>query len=347
MKRKHQSIDAPQRVRMIDVARAAGVSTATVSRVLSNAGTVKPDLAERVMEAVRRTHYVPDSTGRALRRQRSDVWAVIVSDIQNPYFSRLVASIEQIATANGLSIVLCNTGEDLDRERRFIANAISQRMCGVILTAASEADENVELLTRARIATVVVDRRVGSYEGDSVLLNNVLVGRLAANHLIERGHQRVLCLFGPSAASTTFDRYLGFQAAWTEAHRDRHGLQLVEANIHAEGARQATASALARAHPPTAIYAANAVLSMGVYRAVQESGRRMPEDVSLIGTDDADWTTMVSPQVTLISQPVEEMGTRAASILLERMEDPDGEPHHVVVSPSLIERETTGATIAP
>lgn len=329
-------------VRITDVARAAGVSTATVSRVLNGSETVAPELAERVRTAARETGYVPNPSGRALRRRRTDLWAAIVPDLQNPYFTSLVAAVEHVAVRSGYSVMLCNTDEQLDRERGYLQAAIAQRMAGVVVTVMSEEESDLSPLREAGIPTVVVDRRVHGFTGDTILLDNVEAGRLAASHLLDLGHRDIVCLAGPSGVSTTEDRLHGARAALAEAGVDFDARRQLHADLRAEDARARVTALLAGPHPPTAFFATNGPVTAGAYQAIHASGHRMPQDVSIVGVDDDRWTQMVTPAVTLVAQPVEAMGEQAARQLVARDADPGVAAEHLLMPPSLLVRESTG-----
>lgn len=329
-------------VRMTEVARAAGVSAATVSRVLNGSTTVAPELAERVRAAAIATNYIRNPNGRALRRQRSDTWALIVSDLQNPFFTALVAAVEHVAVQAGYSVMLCNTGEDLDRENTYLDTAIAQRMAGVVVSVASEERSDLTRLSDAGIPTVVVDRRVHDFSGDSIMLDNVRAGRTAAEHLLELGHRRILCLGGPSGVSTTADRLDGVAAGFQQFGVPFERSRLVRTDVRPAEVEELVATELASTHPPDAIFALNGRLTTGAYRAVQASGLQIPRDISLVGFDDDPWTRMVTPAVTLIAQPVTEMGKRAAECLLMRAEAMSGQATHLMLTPTLEVRGSTG-----
>lgn len=333
-------------VRITDVARQAGVSTATVSRVLNGAPSVDPELAQRVRAAAAATRYVPNSNGRALRRQRADVWAAVVSDVQNPFFTSLVAAVEHVAVSAGYSVMLCNTDEQLDRERVYLETAIAQRMSGVVVSVTSEQHSDLTPLTEAHIPTVVVDRRVQGFTGDTILVDNVEAGRLAGSHLLELGHKEIFTMAGPKGVSTTEDRLLGIHEVLAAAGVPMGGRHLVRTDLKADEAEAAVRTQLDRADRPTAIFASNGPLSTGAYRAIQRSGLRMPQDISLIGVDDEHWTTMVTPPLTLIAQPVDALGALAAQRLLARAADEHTEPAHVLMPPELRVRGTTGTAPA-
>ncbi len=321
-----------------DVAQVAGVSSATVSRVVNGRPTVDETLARRVLDAVAATGYVPNSTGRALRRQVSDTWAAIVSDVQATFFTGLVAAFEEVAARLGYSVMLCNSNEHVDRERRYIEAAVGQRMSGVVIAVASESKSDLSPLFRARVPVVLIDRRLHDHDGDSVLVDNELAGRLAAEHLAAQGYQRIACISGPRDVTSTEDRMRGFRSALVALSRTVRDEHIRRTNLRTDDGEIAIRSLLASSDPPDAVYTTTGVITAGAYRAMQQMGVRMPEDVGLVGNDDDDWTTLVQPSVTVIQQPVQRIGILAAELLNTRLADPDATPHHVTLAPVLVER---------
>ncbi len=335
------------RVTIQDVAREAGVSTATVSRVLNGSPTVDAALAVRVRAAVAATSYVLNSTGRALRRQVSDVWAVIVSDLQNPFFTAMVAALEPVAAQRGVSVMLCNSDEQLDRERAYVRAAIAQRMAGVVVVAASEVQSDLTPLAAAGIPTVVVDRRIQGFASDSIVVDNRSAGRQAAIHLVQVGCRRIACIAGSPDVSTTEDRLIGFREGLSAAGRDPDHLVLRRSNLRAEGGEIAMRTLLADRQPPDAVFATNGPLTTGAFRAVQQLGVRMPGSLALLGVDDDQWTRMVDPTVSVIQQPVAQIGALAAELLLARSADPAAPLQHVVLPAQLLARGTTALLTSP
>ena len=327
-----------------DVAREAGVSTATVSRVLNGSGTVDPELARRVRQAVAATSYVLNTNGRALRRQVSDVWAAIVSDVQNAFFTTMVSALESVAVRQGYSVMLCNSDEQTARERAYIQAAIAQRMAGVVIAAASENASDLGPLDAARIPTVVVDRRVDSYEGDSIFVDNRLAGRMVAEHLLQGRHERMACIVGPADVSTTEERFEGFRDSLKAAGRPLPSRAVQRARLRPEGGEIAMRTLLTSGTPPTAVFVTNGPLTAGAYRAIQGLGLRMPEDVALVGVDDDFWTRMVSPMVTVIQQPVAQLGALAAELLLSRAQGSQSSSQHLMLQPQLLVRASSALT---
>lgn len=321
-----------------DVAHQAGVSTATVSRVFSGIRSVDHVLAARVRAAATAVDYVPNAAGRALRRQVSDTWAAIVPDVQNPFFTALVAAVESVAVQQGFSVMLCNTNADLDREQKYLAAAVAQRMAGIVVAVTSETHSDLGPIVRAGMASVVVDRRVHDFVSDTVLVDNLLAGRLAATHLLERGYRRPACLVGPADVSTSEDRLTGFRMALQEAGRPLADERVVRTDLRASAGEAATRVLLDQTAVPDAVFAANGPLTAGAFLAIQGLA---PDGVALIGVDDDQWTRMVSPQVSVIRQPVTEIGRRAGELLAARSKKPDIPPQHILLRPQLITRGST------
>ena len=310
-----------------------------MSRVLNGASTVDLELAARVRTAVAETRYVPNSTGRALRRQVSDTWAAVISDVQNPFFTTMVAALQSVAADEGFSVMLCNTDEQLDRERRYLEAAVSQRMSGVVIAVASESESDLTPIATARIPAVVVDRRLHDYEGDTVLVDNVLGGRQAAGHLFAEGYRRIACIAGPKHVSTTEDRLTGFRAALADAGRLLSPGYVRRANLRAEGGESAMRSLLAMPEPPDAVFSTNGPLTSGAYQAIREA---LPAaEIGLVGVDDDQWTRMVTPTVSVVAQPVAEIGRLAGALLAQRSRSPEEPSRHAVLEPRLLVRESS------
>src|SRR5215218_2443278 len=200
-----------------DVARLAGVSAATVSRVFNNTSSVSPDKAERVRRAVAQLDYQPFGPAQALRRQQVRVWAIVIADVENPFFTSVVRGIEDIAYTHGYRLVLCNSDEDVAKEAGYIDIVIRERMSGVVIAVASTSDSHLDRLTREGIPVVAIDRRADDGGIDTVLVDNVSGGRDATAHLLEMGYRRVGCVLGPSRLSTSNERLDGYRAALKDA----------------------------------------------------------------------------------------------------------------------------------
>jgi LacI family transcriptional regulator len=317
-----------------DVAARAGVSTATVSRTLNGKSTVDPALAARVLAAAADLGYHPNGLARNLRRRETTVLALIVSDVGNPFFTAIARGVEDIAQTAGYSVVLCNSDEDVDKERRYIDVALQERAAGVVLSPTG-ACTNVELLRTRDIPIVAVDRPLGDGVGDQVLVDTRRAAREATEHLVTSGYRRIACVGGPEGVRTAEDRLAGFRDAGGDPRLVRR------ADYRADGARLAALSLLDEQPPPDALLVANSTMAIGVLEALSARGLRPGRDVGVVAFDDAAWATLIDPPLTVVAQPAYELGAIAAELLLARIGD-SSRPHEArVLEASLIPRASS------
>jgi LacI family transcriptional regulator len=318
-----------------DVARAAGVSTATVSRVLNGNTEVNAVLAERVRAAVRAMAYRPSRVARSLRARRADVWALIISDIRNPFFTDMVRGVEDVAYANGFSLVLCNAEEDPVKEADYMRLAVAEHMSGVILVPASATRTDPTPLTEGGIAVVTVDRRLRSAPVDRVLIDNQGGAELAVGHLAEGGYRRIACVSGPVDVSTGAERLAGYRAG-LRAHRIRPVRELVRyGDFHEPSGRQAMAELLTLAERPDAVFVANNLMTLGALAAIAEAGLVVPDDIAVVGFDDSPWAPLLRPPLTTVAQPTYDLGAETARMLHQRIGGYRGSPRELILAPEL------------
>ena len=323
-----------------DVAKRARVSPATVSRVLNGRPEVDPILAERVRRAAAALAYRPNRAARELRANRRHAFGLILSDIENPFFGTLTGAIEEVAYANGFSLILCNAGEDSERERLHADFLQAERVAGVIIATTDERRGRaaVAMLVAHGIPVVAVDRRIRGVTVDTVTVDNVGGARIAARHLLEDGHTRIGFISGPTAVSPGRDRRLGFEMSLREAGiRARRELVRTGDFRYGSGRRE-TDALLSLASPPTAIIASNNLMTMGALAAVHARGLRVPDDVAIVGFDDVPWAPELDPALTTVAQPTPDEGRSAAELLLRRIADPQAPYQTLVLDPSLIVR---------
>jgi LacI family transcriptional regulator len=322
-----------------DVARAAGVSPATVSRVLNGTTNVSPDRADRVRRAAEALRYQPFGPARALRRQRTTLWAVLIADIENPFFTAMVRGIEDVAQATDHRVVLFNSDEDLAKEAAYIDVAIADGMAGVIVAVASTARSRLDPLVAAGIPVVAVDRRPRREGIDSVVTDNRLGAAQATHHLFEGGASRVACITGPTRLSTAQARLAGYRDALAERGVPDDASLVRRADFREAGGHRAAVALLERPEPPDAFLVANNLMTLGVLRALREHSLRVPEDVTVVGFDDAPWTTLVHPPLSVVAQPTYEMGREAAQLLATAA--PGLPARHLVLAPTLRVRDSS------
>ncbi len=322
-----------------DVAREAGVSTATVSRVLAGKPHVSEKTRAQVLAAVDKLDYRPNRAAQTLRSQRSTTIGLLVSDIRNPYFTDVSRAVEDIAHEAGYSIFLCNTDENPKKEALYLKEMADKNVAGVIY---SPTKQSAETLTANQFGfpIVLVDRNTPNNDIDTVLLDNVAAGERLACHLLENGYRRIFGVFGE--ASTTGDqRREGFLRALRSLELSPVGESFTAPRI--QGGLTAAMNALQTANRPDAIFTTNSLLAAGALTAIQECQLRIPADVALVGFDETTWSTLVQPQLTVIAQPTYEIGQTATEMLLKRIEDPKRSARKVILSGELLVRGSSAA----
>lgn len=324
-------------VKIIDVAREAGVSVATVSRTLSNNDRVDPERAARVREAAERLGYRPNRLARNLRRQQTSLWILIISDIENTFFTSVARGVEDVASRNGYSVVLCNSDEDASKEAAYIDLGAAEQAAGVIISPHS-AHSHIDRLTQASIPIVVIDRALDA-PVDAVIADSRGGAHAATEHLITQGWQRPACVTGPRDAETALLRRRGYQDALQAAGIRSRQIQHQPFTI--EGGRAAAANLLDRENPPDAFFVANAALGLGVLHELRTHGLRPGSDVGLICFDDAPWAPFIDPPISVVSQPAYRIGEQAALLLHDRITGGHAEPHRQMLGTDLIIRESS------
>lgn len=320
-----------------DVAERAGVSVATVSRVLNHDPRVKAHLRQRVLEAVAELDYHPSRIARGMRNQTVAVIGLIISDIQNPFFTALVRAVEDVAYSHQYTVILCNSDEDPQKEQLYARVLIGERVSGVIIVPTCQ--EACHLLLKRGLPLVVVDRKLPGVKADSVTLDNTAGAYAATRHLIQLGHTRIGLVSAPLHVSVGLERRLGYEKAMLEA-----GLPLDETLIRTgdfkeTGGYRATKDLLRLDPRPTAIFVVNNLMTTGALQAIHELGLRIPEDLSVVGFDDMPWLSLLTPPLTAVRQPVYEIGRAAAQLLFERINlDTVGPNREIVLQPELIVR---------
>ncbi|WP_157218206.1 LacI family DNA-binding transcriptional regulator [Flavisphingomonas formosensis] len=308
-----------------DVARLAGVSPATVSRVLAGRA-VDSDMQERVLAAVKSTGYRPNLSARRLRSQHSNTIGLIVADIRNPFFTAVSRTIEDVAYARGMRVILCNTDEDPAKEEMYLRLMQEERVTGAILAPTRRGVEKVDAIPKD-FPIVLIDRAGTSRQHDSVLLDNHAMAALLVRHLHEQGYRRIAGLFG-AASTTGAERRAGYEQAMAQLGLDPEAV-LVD---HAPGAAEAAVARLLQATSrPEALIASNGVMLTRVLHAVRDMGLVIPGDVALAGFDNEPWMELVGDGLTVIEQPVAEIGRTAMTMLLDRLDHPDAAARRIVL----------------
>ena len=324
------------------VAAEAGVSTATVSRVLVGSAGVTRRISERVREAVRKLDYHPNQMARGLRAGLRKVVGVIVPDLQNPFFPSVVHGVEEVLSKAGYTLILGHSGGEAERERQHLAVLRGEGAAGLILIPEDRSGANYQALSTWDIPVVAVDRAPKGLAVDLVNTSNREGVHEAVTHLLSHGYRDIAFINGMEGLSVTRERLGGYQDALKDAGLSVREDYLIHSDFRQEGGREAMVRLLELPKPPRAVLSANNLMTLGVLQALHERGLRIPEEVALIGFDDMSWATSLRPPLTAVQQPGDELGRTAAQLLLERLQDPKRSVRHVLLPTRLVVRASCG-----
>lgn len=299
-----------------DVAARAGVSAATVSRVF-NGAPVSPDKVRQVLSAASDLSFTPNRTARRLRNQTSELIALLIPDVENPFFTALARGVEDRTQEASFSVVLCNTDDDPAKENKYLDIVESEMMAGVILAPSAVGGDLAKLVSRGR-PVVAVDRMTG-LDIDAVMIDNRAAAIAATNALYDAGYERVACIAGPRELEATEERTIGWlQASERRNARIEPKRYLQHTNYRVDGGREAMRELLAMTEPPDAVLTTNNLLGVGAIQVLVEVGRTPPAfGVSIFG--ELPFSTLAPDAITQVQLPARHLGRTAASMLLERI----------------------------
>jgi LacI family transcriptional regulator len=333
-------------VTMADVARRAGVSTATVSHVLNNTRAVSDDTRAAVLAAVEETAYTPNTVARSLATSRTTTLGLVLSAISNPYFGELLSAAERAAAAAGYTLLLVDPHEDPGYERTVVARLHHHRVDGVVLAPSAHPEEALGYLARHDVPTVLLDRLIPDGPAarlDQVGSENSEATATLTSHLVDvHSHRRIALVAGLAGLATTDERRAGFVAALAAAGLARDPALEVSGESATEPARVAMAGLLALPEPPTAVVVGNNSMTIGVIAALRDAGARVPDDVAVVAFDDFAWADLFAPRLTVMAQPFARIATEAVRLLLRRRAQPDAPVEVLRLPPAFVVRESCG-----
>ena len=341
-------MDHYSRPTISDVAARAGVSTATVSRVLAGIGRSRPQTTAAVMQAVETLGYRPSGVARSLRMQRTRTLGLIVSDIQNPFFPELVRAADDAARAIEYSILLGSAAFDEMRAIHYLNLMVDRRVDGMIVASSQISDSSWQWLLASPVPVIVVNAEPPDLRVPAIASDNEGGSRLAVEHLVELGHRRIGYIRGPQSFTAAGPRLEGFRKACADAGLSPDDTPILRGEGQAESGELAATQMLEQAPWVTAIACYNDLTAIGAMRALRAAGRRVPEDVSIVGFDDIAAASWIVPALTTMSQQKAEMGRLAVEHLVRTIEDGVAEPPPGVVRlpATLRVRESTGPVSA-
>lgn len=331
------------------MAARAGVSTSTAARALGGYGAVSPIVRERVVSAAATLGYRRNSLARSMITGTTHTIGLVVADIENPFFARAARGVADVAHAAGYEVLLVNSDEDPTIERAAVRTLYEKRVDGLIVAPAStDTSPHVgELLLRGT-PVVLIDRVVAGLDADAVLVDNEEAARRAIEHLTSLGHRRIALLTSQGLIHTNQARLAGYLQGLTAAGIDVDQLLVRMAAYTRDAAVGEVEAILRLPDPPTAIFTTDNLMTLGAVEGTQRAGKRVPEEVSIVGFDDLEWTTIISPPLTVVAQPVYELGATAATRLLARIAGDEGPSQvHTLPTTFVVRGSTAAAPGAP
>ena len=330
-----------QKVTVADIARKAGVSIMTVSRVINHKGDVSPATRRRVQQIVNRMRYRPSGIARSLVTRHSGTIGLVIPDVSNPFFADVALGAEHVAGAEGYNIYLCNTEEDPQRELTVVSSLEEKRVDGLVLFSRLDTRQLAEVVER-HAAVVLINRQMPKKSMTPALgavrLDDVLGGRLAVRHLLERGHRAIGCLAGPPTSHSGRDRARGYRETMAEAGAKADPAWECTCAPTVEGGQAATRTLLT-AHPElTALFCFNDLVAVGALHACAELKRNVPRQLAVVGYDDIPLAALVTPPLTTCRAPRYELGAEAVRMLLNRIRGTAKTRPEIVLQPQLVIR---------
>lgn len=324
---------------MKDVARLAGVSTSTVSHVINNNRFVSEAVREKIIAAITQLNYAPSALARSLKLNQTRTIGMLLTASSNPFYSEVVRGVERCCFERGYSLVLCNTEGDEDRMNRSLETLLQKRVDGLLIMCTESHIPSAEILNRyPSIPSVMMDW--APFEGDSDIIqdNSLLGGKMATRYLISRGYTRIACIAGPQDKTPARLRLEGFQQAMKTANLPILPGYIVRGDFEFEGGYNAMNQLLAINPLPQAIFTCNDAMAVGVYHALFQAGLVVGRDIAVIGYDDIELARYMTPSLTTIHQPKDELGELAIDTLIHRLVEPGDSQQLLVLTPELIER---------
>ena len=330
-----------------DVAALARVSLGTVSNVLNRPDRVSPATRHRVETAMRDLGFVRNESARQLRAGRSSTIAYVMLDARNPFFTDVAQGIEDAAGLLDMSLFLCNSDNRPEREQAYLNRLLEQRVQGILITPTDPNDRFLDDVAGHGVPLVVVDRVRRDRSHCSVAVDDVLGGRLAVEHLLDRGHRRIAFVGGPQSIGQVRDRLAGATAAIAAAGFPAESLQVIDTPaLTVDGGRYAgeRLAGMATARRPTAAFCANDLLALGLLQQCVALETRVPEDLAIVGYDDIDYAAAAAVPLTSVRQPRRELGRRAAALLFDESRNGEHVHEQVLFTPELVARASTLVT---
>lgn len=325
-----------------DVAKEANVSITTVSRVLNDKPDVNDDTKKKIKKIIEELNYKPNDIARGLVLNKTNTIGLIIPDIANPFFPGVARGVEDIARKFNYSVIYSNTGNDKDKEKEAIELLKSKRVDGMIVSL-SVNQKNKELLRRLKkekFPVVQIDRKIPGVNTPAVVVDNIKSAKDVVNYLKIQGHKDIGHITGDLEVIPSRDRLKGFKQALNELGLQLKNEWIKKGDYSKDSGYNKMKEILSSKVKPTAVFAANDLMALGAYQAILEEGLQIPIDISIVGHDDIELTSLVTPKLTTVNQPKYKLGESAVELLVKKIKNIDSEYNDIVLSTELIERDS-------
>ncbi len=325
-----------------DVARRAGVSIATVSRVINKGSNVNEETRAKVLKAIKELKYQPSRVAKRLRSKStsSNLIGLLIPDIQNPFYVDVLRGVEDVAYENNYAIIMCNFAQDEKKEKMYLDILQQESIDGLIAAPAHEKDSNVIKLLNDGLPIVCVDRGLTGKDVDVVVVNNRDGAYVAVDHLIKSGYKRIAYISGQKQIPSSKYREMGYRDA-IEDNGMQVDVELIKYGDSKHGSGvELCEELLSGANPPDAIFTGNNLITLGALETIHKRELRIPEDVAIVGFDDMMWSISLNPPLSAVRQPAYEIGKRACELLIQRISDPKRSPIQMTLNTKLILRKS-------
>jgi len=327
------------------VAEKSGFSTATVSRVLRNYPGVREKTRKKVLEAVSELNYEVNAVARSLRQEKTYSIGIVVGNVLSQFYSVIAKSVEDTANKFGYNTILCNGDENPEKELNYLKVLKSNRVDGIILTPTGKNSEYINNLIRSGTKVVLLDRVIEGVDCDAVLVDNANGAYKAVKYLIDQGYKRIGIINGYLDRTTGAERLKGYLQALAEADIPKDNSLIKIGDFKKESGKKLTKELLKQVNKPEAIFVTNIDMSMGALSAIKEMGISIPDEIGIICFDDSEWAPIITPPITVIRQPVYQLGSIASELLIKNIENNEKDLIHkskiIILQTELIIRNST------
>lgn len=334
-----------KRATLKEVAKLAGVSTATVSNALNGTKYVSEEVMDKIQAAIQELNYQPNIVAKSLRVQESRIIGLLISDIANPFLTLVVRGIEEELAKSNYNILLCNSDSSVEKERKYLEVLIGKRVDGLIVSSAGNTGDYFRSLDKSGVPIVFLNRCPEFMNSDVIMTNNIQGAYSATEHLIRHGYGRIAVITGPSSISTGKDRLIGYKRALEDYSVTLSDELVKEGMFTIQSGYDKMKELMEQETKPDAVFICNNSMTLGAYKYLKESGISIPDQIAVLGYDDPDWADIVDPPITTVRQPAYQLGVQAASLMLARIKDRQVKREIMYMDTTLIIRRSCGCKV--